>query len=103
MNNFLTVGQVKEYKWMRNSSLAEKRDRIQAIMILKSGYSQIEIAKVLLLDEGTIWRWVDLYKNSRLQDPLIDNYKGGTAKLNAAIKSPSISPVRLTSKRRNPL
>jgi len=66
---------------MHKTASLEKRDRIKAILMLNNGYSQAEIAKVLLLDETTIWRWFDLYKKSGLHALLKDNYKGGTAKL----------------------
>jgi len=66
---------------MHKSSPAEKRDRIKAILMLNSGYSQAEIAEVLLLDESTIWRWLNIYKRSGFHALLKDKYKGGTAKL----------------------
>ncbi|MFA5816944.1 MAG: helix-turn-helix domain-containing protein [Bacteroidales bacterium] len=62
MSGFLTNGQVEAYKGMHKTASVEKRDRIKAILMLNSGYSQKEIAEVLLLDESTIWRWFNLIR-----------------------------------------
>ncbi len=40
----------------------KSRDRIKAILMLNDGYSSVEIAKILILDEKTIWRWKQAYK-----------------------------------------
>jgi len=81
MSGFLTNGQVAEYKRMHKGASSEKRDRIKAILMLNSGYSQNEIAEVLLLDESTIWRWFNLFKRSGIHALLKDNHKGGSTKL----------------------
>ena len=81
MSGFLTPGQVTEYKRLHKGASSEKRDRIKAILMLNSGYSQSEIAEVLLLDESTIWRWFKLLKHSGIHALLKDKYKGGIAKL----------------------
>ena len=59
----------------------KKADRIKAILMLNNGYSQGEIAEILLLDESTIWRWHHLFKSKGIKGLLKDNYQGGTAKL----------------------
>ncbi len=81
MSSFLTSDQVKEYKRIHKSASAEKRDRIKALLMLDSGYSHQEIARVLLIDESTVWRWLQVYKNQGLHALLKDKYKGGTTKL----------------------
>jgi transposase len=82
MNGFLTYGQVKAYKRKHKSIRDQKKaNRIKAILMLNSGYSQREIAEVLLLDESTIWRWYDIFKLKGIKILLKDNYKGGTTKL----------------------
>jgi transposase len=60
---FLTDGQVKELRELhRKISESKKSDRIKAILLLNEGYSEVETAKILLRDESSIWRWLDIFK-----------------------------------------
>jgi len=58
MDSFLTLYQVKEFQKMHK---AERRkqpsDKIKAILMLDRGFTFEEIARILLLDPTTIWRW----------------------------------------------
>lgn len=84
MNGFLDTGQIEAYKRMHKVCRNQKKaDRIKAILMLNSGYTQAEIAEVLLVDESTIWRWWDLFKLKGIKDLLKDNYTGGSPKLSA--------------------
>ena len=56
-------------------------DRIKAILLLNKGYSYEEIAELLLIDDGTVRRWCEIYKAEGMQALLKDNYIGGTSKL----------------------
>jgi transposase len=103
MQGFLSYGQIESYK-RRHKSLRnqKKADRIKAIIMLNNGYSQAEIAEVLLLDESTIWRWYNLFNNEGIRGLLKDNYQGGTTKLTkdqiAKLDKHLSNKVYLTSK-----
>jgi transposase len=57
-------------------------DRIKAILMLNDGYSCIEIAKILLLDEKTIRRWKDRYLTRKnITRFIFHDCKGYTGKL----------------------
>lgn len=57
-------------------------DKIKAILMLDDGYTQQEIAKVLLRDEDTITRWKRTYRDkTSLMDWLEDEYTGYSGKL----------------------
>jgi len=59
------------------------RDRIKAILMLNDGYSCIEIAKILILDEKTIRRWRDRYLNRKnITSFIFHDCTGYTGKLN---------------------
>ncbi|UCE07192.1 MAG: helix-turn-helix domain-containing protein, partial [bacterium] len=53
----------------------EKRtaDRIKAIILLDKGYTQKEIASILMLDEDTISSWIKKFKSSTNIDIWLDN------------------------------
>jgi len=58
------------------------RDRIKAILMLNDGYSHLEIAKVLILDEKTIRRWRDRYKlRKNITSYIFHDCRGYTGKL----------------------
>ena len=62
---------------------AKAADRIKAILMWDSGYSQREIAAVLLRDENTVGQWISDYTNrNSLQEWLKDGYNGYLGKLN---------------------
>ena len=61
---------------------AKAADRIKAILMWDSGYSQREIAGVLLRDENTVGQWISDYtKRNSMQDWLKDGYNGYSGKL----------------------
>lgn len=63
----------------------EKRtaDRIKAIILLNKGYTQKEIASILMLDEDTISSWVKKFKSSiNIKIWLDNNYIAYKGKLN---------------------
>lgn len=61
----------------RNRKLA---DRIKAILLLDKGYSPIQVAKILLLDESSIYHYKSLYQEGL--DKLVQfKYKGRMPKL----------------------
>ncbi len=59
-------------------------DRIKAILLLDAGYSRVEVAKILLRDEGTIGDWRDSFLNrENLEGWLKDKNAGYTGRLDA--------------------
>ena len=56
-------------------------DRIKAIILLGTGWTIIEVAEVLLLDDETIRNYMKRYKSGELNELLNDNYKGYSGKL----------------------
>jgi transposase len=82
MSGFLSYGQIESYKRRHKSMHNQKKaDRIKAILMLNSGYSQAEVAEVLLVDESTIWRWYNTYNSTGIKGLLQLHYQGGTSKL----------------------
>ncbi|NQY74727.1 MAG: hypothetical protein HRT90_08190, partial [Candidatus Margulisbacteria bacterium] len=50
--------------------------------MLNDGYSSVEIAKVLILDEKTIWIWKNAYKaRKNLANFLMNDCRGYSGKL----------------------
>jgi len=45
------------------------RDRIKAVLLIDEGYSYKEVAKILLLDDETIRRYVEDYKREQKLNP----------------------------------
>ena len=64
-------------------AVKKKRDayRINAIVLLGTGWTIIEVAEVLLLDDETIRNYMKRYKSGELNALLNDNYKGYSGKL----------------------
>jgi transposase len=59
-------------------------DKIKTILMLDKGYTQQEIAEVLLRDEDTITRWKKTYQSRKsLMDWIDDEYTGYSGKLTA--------------------
>ena len=81
MNEFLSSKQVSDFKKLHKTASLEKRDRIKAVLMLNSGYTQQEIAEVLIIDETTVWRWFQLFQKSDINELLKDKYLGGVTKL----------------------
>ena len=49
--------------------------------MLDQGYEYSEIAKILLIDLTTVWRWYETYVSVGISGLLKDNYTGGTSRL----------------------
>jgi transposase len=82
MRDFLTPAQKAEYK-RQHKKVRKLRegDRIKAILLLNNGYSYEETAEVLLIDDGTVRRWYNVYETGGIKTLLEDNYTGGISKL----------------------
>lgn len=63
---------------MRDKRLA---DRIKAVLSIGEGYSYAEIAKILLLDETTLRRYVERFKEEGIDGLLECRYAGGKTDL----------------------
>lgn len=85
MPGFLTDEQVmvlrKAHKTIRDKRLA---DRIKAVLMLHQGFSYPQITLALLLDEGTIRRYVKSFKEKGVEGLLKLHYSGGVSKLTQA-------------------
>lgn len=74
----------KKYKCVKKS---KQKDKIRTVLMLNSGYSRSEIAKILLIDDKTVTRWQNLYlSNFSVEDFLNDNYVSYNGKLTEAEK-----------------
>jgi transposase len=51
-------------KLHRKTKEGKKRDRIKAILMLADGHKVAFVAKVLLIDENTIYRWLEGYRSN---------------------------------------
>lgn len=61
---------------------AREADKIKAILMLADGYSNKEVAKVLLLDEDTITNWKKRFlERKSISEWLKDNYSGYQGRL----------------------
>ena len=49
--------------------------------MLDQGYEYSEIAKILLIDQSTVWLWYETFISIGILGLLKDNYIGGTSKL----------------------
>ena len=65
----------------RQMSFRTDAYRINAIILLGTGWTQIEVAEALLLDERTIRRYVKAYKENGIQGLLEVRFQGGLAYL----------------------
>lgn len=82
MPNFLTDEQVKilrqAHRTIKDKKLA---DRIKAVLSLNAGYEYSHVAKILLLDEITLRRYVEQYREKGINGLLEYQYTGGWTKL----------------------
>jgi transposase len=82
MPHFLTDEQVtilkQAHRTIKDKKLA---DRIKAVLSLNAGYEYSHVAKILLLDEVTLRRYVKHYQDKGLNGLLEYRYTGGQAKL----------------------
>ena len=68
----------------RNTKEKKIADRIKAVILLNKGYTQKEIASILMLDEDTITSWVKKFKSStNIEIWLDNNYIAYQGKLNS--------------------
>lgn len=66
------------HRAIRDKKLA---DRIKAILSLNSGYEYSQVARILLLDEVTLRRWVQKYQQKGVGGLLEMHYAGGKSNL----------------------
>jgi transposase len=80
MNKFLTEEQVKQLKIMHKKE-RDKRvcDRIKAVLLFHDEYTYEEIAKILLLDDGSVRRHIEEYIDNA---KLTNNHIGSVSKIN---------------------
>ena len=83
MENFrLTKKQIDalkaEHRKQRDRRLA---DRVKAIVLLGTGWSVSAVAEALLVDEKTIYNWLEKYQHGSIDELLALNYQGTEAKL----------------------
>ncbi len=77
MRNFLTAEEVTILQEAHHDSRLKKRaDRIKAILFLNQGFSFEQTARLLMLDEGTIRRYVKEFKEGGVDLLVEDNYSG---------------------------
>ena len=102
MPDFLSPEEIKSLKALHRSSNRKQADKIKAILMLDQGYEYSEIARILLIDLTTVWRWYETYVSIGISGLLKDNYTGGTSKLTAFQQSKLIehleSNMYLTAK-----
>lgn len=80
----------QEILFQLHRSTKEKKtaDRIKTIILLNKGYTQKEIASILLVDEDTISNWVKKFKSSKdIKIWLRNNYIAYNGKLNPEERS----------------
>lgn len=82
MPNFLTNEQVKILK-QAHRTIKDKKlaDRIKAVLSLNAGYEYSQVAKILLLDEVTLRRYVKQYQEKGIEGLLECRYSGGQTRL----------------------
>ena len=82
MKDFLSPDQVKELKYAHRHE-RDKRlaDRMKAVISLNAGFSFENIAAILLLDESTLRRYVEIFQAKGVEGLLELQYHGGTSRL----------------------
>lgn len=82
MESFLSQSQVLILKTVHKQQ-REKRlaDRIKAILYMNYGLTMAETAKLLMIDEITLYRWKDKFLKSGIEGLLEMRYVGGQSKL----------------------
>jgi transposase len=80
MPNILTLNQITSLR-VEHKKAKDKRsaDRIKAVYLWGIGYSYEEIARVLMLDETTLRRYVERFKEVGVDGLLESRYAGGVA------------------------
>lgn len=82
MKDFLTEEQVKVLK-QTHRTIKDKKlaDRIKAVLSLNAGFEYSYVAQILLLDEGTLRRYVQKYEETGVAGLLEYRYTGGHSRL----------------------
>ena len=100
MPNILTKDEVvvlrKAHRTIKDKKLA---DRIKAILSLNEGFEYSLIAKILLLDEITLRRYLKRFKQKGLPGLLEMKYSGGQTKLNLTQESELKKYLEVNTKR----
>ncbi len=80
MEQFLSNQEVFSLKQLHRQC-KERRyaDRLKSILLLHAGYSYAQVAEILLLDDDTIRRFYEIYKQEGADGLLKDLYKGGSS------------------------
>lgn len=77
MKNFLTAQEMIILQEAHHDTrLRKQADRIKSILLLNEGYSYLEIAKILMLDDATIRRYEKEFKKGGVDELLENNYSG---------------------------
>ena len=87
MSKFLTESQVLELRLTHKQQREKKMaDRVKAVLMLNSGFTPEQISQALLLDEGTIHRYVQKFQEAGVSGLLECHYTGGQARLTSIQK-----------------
>ena len=83
MNIQLTIKEKYDLKRMhRKTKNGQVRDKIKAVLMFSDGYTAVEIATILLLDDDTVRTWIKSYGEKENVDSwLKKNYLAYTGKL----------------------
>jgi len=80
----LTIEELQELHVVHTAAKkasASEAYRINAVILLGTGWTLEEVVDALLLDDETLRNYVENYKRGGLEKLLERNYKGGTPKL----------------------
>lgn len=101
MRDFLTEEQVKvlklTHKTIRDKKLA---DRIKAVLMVYFGFTFSQISQALLLDEVTIRRYVEKFKEKGVMGLLEYRYTGGRSQLNTVQQNELKSYLKINTQTR---
>ena len=82
METYLTTEQRAQLRSAhRQESLRRYADRIKAVLAFDAGYSYTTIADLLIVDESTVRRYIELHREGGLEGLTENKYKGSSGKL----------------------
>lgn len=83
MNTPLTIKEIYDLRKKHRSMKDRKEaDKIKSILMFSDGYTAIEIAKILLIDDDTVRTWIKSYETSEnIDEWLSSKYIGYSGKL----------------------
>lgn len=83
MEGFTLTPQQRQELKLAHRRLKDKRsaDRIKAVYLLGTGWTQEKVCEVLMLDEGTLRHYVKRYKLGGIKELINTYYLGGEGKL----------------------